>query len=207
MAGVFSVAILGAVTAKLGGQRDTPRGPGRGRRLAGRGRMLGEQPTFAEQPPAGVAIWDRHIAYGAALGVSHGAVAALPLGAESEHEAWSPVAAGGGSCASATPSGSRPGTATTPPWWRSSPACASPPAASCGPAADGAWATPTGSTWACEAEQARDLQAGLEVAAFVILIPLLVFTAFWRGCLAAGLADMVSGRRLVQGRVLRGRRW
>ncbi len=50
-----------------------------------------EDPLFADQPPAAVAIWDRHVAYGAALGVAHGAVRALALGAESDHVAWSPV--------------------------------------------------------------------------------------------------------------------
>ena len=91
VAGVFSVAILGAVLPISAASATRPRAgpwPPAGWAWAD---MLGGNPTFAEQPPAGVAIWDRHIAYGAALGVSHGAVAALPLGAESEHEAWSPV--------------------------------------------------------------------------------------------------------------------
>ena len=53
--------------------------------------LLAEDPLFAEHPPAGVAIWDRLLAYGAAMGVAHGAVRALPLGAERDDEAWSSV--------------------------------------------------------------------------------------------------------------------
>jgi hypothetical protein len=72
-------------------QRDTPAGREAAARWLGLRQMLAEDPIFATQPPAGVAIWDRHIAYGAALGVAHGAVRALPLGAESDNTAWSAV--------------------------------------------------------------------------------------------------------------------
>ncbi len=204
VAGVFSVVILGAVTAKLGGQRDTPEGRAVAARWLGLGHMLGGNPTFAEQPPAGVAIWDRHIAYGAALGVSHGAVAALPLGAESEHEAWSPVTGRWRVVRIRYPK-------RIPPGYGNHPAVvaffACVRIAACYfllPRTMRLGHTDT-STLGLEAEQARNLQTGLEVAAFVISIPLLVFTAFslWR--LAVGLADMLSGRRLVQGRVLRGK--
>jgi hypothetical protein len=82
--------LLAAVEA-LAAERDTREGREVAARWLGLREMLEEDHLFAGQPPAGVAIWDRHIAYGAALGVARGAVAALPLGAESDHEAWSPV--------------------------------------------------------------------------------------------------------------------
>lgn len=72
-------------------QRDTPEGRTAAAKWLGLREMLADDTLFGEQQPAGVAIWDRHIAYGAALGVAHGAVRALPLGAESDTEAWSSV--------------------------------------------------------------------------------------------------------------------
>jgi hypothetical protein len=92
---------LGGVTAaaaivaagKLKGERDTPAGRDAAAGWLGLRSMLASDPLFAEQGPAAVAVWDRHLAHGAALGVAHGAVHALPLGAESDRQAWS--AAGG----------------------------------------------------------------------------------------------------------------
>jgi len=72
-------------------QRDTAQGREAAAKWLGLREMLADNTLFGEQQPAGVAIWDRHIAYGAALGVAHGAVRALPLGAESDTEAWSSV--------------------------------------------------------------------------------------------------------------------
>ena len=83
--------LIGLVEYVGARQRDTPAGRETAARWLGLQEMLAQNPLFAEQPPAGVAIWDRHLAYGASLGVAHGAVAALPLGAESDTTAWSPV--------------------------------------------------------------------------------------------------------------------
>lgn len=89
--GIVAWGGLIAVVESMAAERDTRRGREVAARWLGLREMLAENPLFAEQAPAGVAIWDRHIAYGAAMGVAHGAVAALPLGAESDNEAWSPV--------------------------------------------------------------------------------------------------------------------
>ncbi len=53
--------------------------------------MLAQNPLFGEQPPAAVAIWDRLLAYGTAVGVAQGVIRSLPLGAESERQVWSSV--------------------------------------------------------------------------------------------------------------------
>jgi hypothetical protein len=45
---------------------------------------------------ASMAIWDRYLGYGAALGVATAAVHALPMGAEDDHRAWSALEDGGG---------------------------------------------------------------------------------------------------------------
>ena len=88
---LLSYGALGFVVAKLDGERDTPEGREVAARWLGVRELLGEDPLFGEQPPAAVAIWDRILAHGTALGVAHGVVRSLPLGAESDSEAWSPV--------------------------------------------------------------------------------------------------------------------
>jgi hypothetical protein len=52
-------------------------------------RFLQRDEQFGETPPAGVAIWDRLLAYGAAVGAAHAAVAAIPLEEEDPDVAWS----------------------------------------------------------------------------------------------------------------------
>lgn len=87
--GFITAGGLIALVEGLNGERDTAAGRAVAGRWLGLRTMLAEDPLFAEYPPAGVAIWDRLLAYGAAMGVAHGAVRALPLGAESDTEAWS----------------------------------------------------------------------------------------------------------------------
>lgn len=89
--GVVTFGLLTGVVGKLDGERDTPAGREAAARWLGLRELLQEDPLFAEQPPAAVAIWDHLLAQGTALGVAHGVVAAVPLGAESEREAWSSV--------------------------------------------------------------------------------------------------------------------
>ena len=50
---------------------------------------LAENPVFATHSPLEVELWDRLLAYGAALGVASGASRPLPMGVESDTEAWS----------------------------------------------------------------------------------------------------------------------
>lgn len=70
-------------------QRDTPAGLDAAARWRAVQAKLAENPVFAEQPPIAVAIWERLLAYGAALGVAPGAIRPIPMGAESETRAWS----------------------------------------------------------------------------------------------------------------------
>ena len=46
--------------------------------------------SFRDTPPAGVAIWDRLLAYGTALGVAYATAAALPIGPTCDDAGWSP---------------------------------------------------------------------------------------------------------------------
>jgi hypothetical protein len=69
-------------------QRDTPAGRAAAERWLGVRAELAQNDVFPTLPPIAVALWERHLAYGAAFGLTPAAVAALPLGAESDHEAW-----------------------------------------------------------------------------------------------------------------------
>ena len=89
--GVVAFGAMSGLAGSRSGERDTPEGRAVAARWLGLRELLEEDPLFAEQPPAAVAIWDHLLAQGTALGVAHGVVQALPLGAESEREAWSSV--------------------------------------------------------------------------------------------------------------------
>lgn len=52
-------------------------------------RYLHDDELFAGLPPTAVAVRDRYMAYGAALGAATAAVRAMPMGAESDRWAWS----------------------------------------------------------------------------------------------------------------------
>src|SRR5207237_10501371 len=69
--------------------RETARGWGGASGWLGLQTYLRDDPSFADSPVASVAIWQRYLSYGAALGVARAAVAALPMGSESDDEAWS----------------------------------------------------------------------------------------------------------------------
>jgi hypothetical protein len=77
-----------AIPRKLGAERDTPAGREAAAKWLGLREHLEGSGGFTDAPPAAVAIWDRYLSYGAALGVAAGAVRALPLGSESDKVAW-----------------------------------------------------------------------------------------------------------------------
>lgn len=81
--------VLVAIPGKMRAERDTSKGREAAARWLGLRDYLHQDQAFAEAPPAAVAVWDRYLAYGAALGVAAAAVRALPLGAESDRVAWS----------------------------------------------------------------------------------------------------------------------
>jgi predicted membrane protein DUF2207 len=89
----FVYAILpGAVLTRVmygRRQRDTPAGLEAAARWRAVQVKLAENPVFAEQPPIAVAMWERLLAYGAALGVAPAAIRPISMGAEPENRAWS----------------------------------------------------------------------------------------------------------------------
>jgi len=88
--GVVGFGGLSVVAGRLSGERDTAEGRAAAARWLGLRELLADDPLFGDQPPAAVALWDRILAQGTALGVAHGVVRSLPLGAESDRQAWSP---------------------------------------------------------------------------------------------------------------------
>jgi hypothetical protein len=81
--------LLGGIATQYPGERDT--GPGRvlAARWLGVQRWLRAQESFADLPPASVAVWDRYLPYGAALGVTRVASTVLDLGAGTRRRLWS----------------------------------------------------------------------------------------------------------------------
>lgn len=70
-------------------QRETPEGLAAASRWLGVRAKLADDEAFRSQAPIAVALWERHLAYGAAFGLATAAARALPMGAESDHHAWS----------------------------------------------------------------------------------------------------------------------
>jgi hypothetical protein len=204
--GVTAVGLVAAVEA-MNGQRDTPAGRAAAARWLGLRSYLAEDPMFAEYPPAGVAIWDRLLAYGAAMGVAHGAVRAIPLGAESDREAWSPVGGHWRVVRVRYPRFLPPGYGRPPAWAALAglfqlglAALAFPAATAAAPAL---------------LDLARDFSDGSVPLAFRLFVTgaLAVVVVMATGLalrgglmLAGGVADLLSRPRTVEGRVLRVRR-
>lgn len=88
---IFAWPLIMALLRKLRSIRYSREGEAAAARWLGVKRFLQHDPQFGDTPPAGVAIWDRLLAYGAGLGVAHGAVAAIPLEEEDPEVAWSRV--------------------------------------------------------------------------------------------------------------------
>ena len=84
---VAAGVLLGVVMARHT-QRDTPAGLAAASRWLGVRAKLAEDEVFREQPPIAVAMWERHLAYGAAFGLATEALQAIPMGTESDSRAW-----------------------------------------------------------------------------------------------------------------------
>jgi hypothetical protein len=81
--------VLISIPFALRADRETPLGSEIAARWMGLAQYLRDDASFADYPVAAVAIWQRYLSYGAAFGIAHAALRALPMGAESIHEAWS----------------------------------------------------------------------------------------------------------------------
>jgi len=88
-AGFVVLVALTALIAKFPGERDTVAGREASRRWAGLRRRLADDAAFGDLPPAAVAVWDRYLPYGTALGVNHVCSAVLDLGMGDRDLVWS----------------------------------------------------------------------------------------------------------------------
>lgn len=87
--GFFAFLLLAAVAGRSVGERDTPAG----REVAGH--WLGVQAwlrgheAFADLPPSSVAVWDRYLGYGAAVGCTRVSSAVIDMGMGNRKRVWS----------------------------------------------------------------------------------------------------------------------
>ena len=86
----FFVWVVGRITTSRS-QRGLPAGMQMGSRWLGVRRFMADHGDFARYPAAAVAVWDRYLAYAAALDLAPLAVDQLPLGAEDARHAFSSV--------------------------------------------------------------------------------------------------------------------
>jgi hypothetical protein len=82
------VALLGWIRARHP-QRETAEGLAAATRWLGVRAELAANEVFPTHSPLTVELWDRLLAYGAAVGVAGGASGPLPMGTESDTDAWS----------------------------------------------------------------------------------------------------------------------
>ncbi|MEU7844665.1 hypothetical protein AB0B39_27300 [Micromonospora sp. NPDC049114] len=85
----LTVALVLAGLVQRVGERATPAGLEATSRWLAVGAWLRSHEQFAELPPSAVAIWDRYLAYGAALGVTRRASYLLGLDVGSQRDLWS----------------------------------------------------------------------------------------------------------------------
>jgi hypothetical protein len=88
---IFSWGMLMGLVSSRERPRETEQGLATASKWLGLRDALRGDDVFADLPPSAIVVWDRFLGYGAALGVAAGAVRALPLGSESDTEAWSAV--------------------------------------------------------------------------------------------------------------------
>jgi hypothetical protein len=89
VAWLFGAAILAGVGNRSIGERDTPAGRAACARWLGVKTWLHNTEAFADLPPAAVTVWDRYLAYGAALGATRVTNAVIDLGVGNRRLVWS----------------------------------------------------------------------------------------------------------------------
>ncbi|MER7277647.1 hypothetical protein ABT369_24730 [Dactylosporangium sp. NPDC000244] len=80
---------LGIFAGKSRGERDTPAGRQAAVRWLGLKAFLRAHESFADLPPAAVAVWDRYLSYGDAVGATRVCAAVIDLGMGNRRRVWS----------------------------------------------------------------------------------------------------------------------
>jgi hypothetical protein len=86
---VVSFGLLSRFAGRYNGERDTAAGRQAASRWLGVRDWLRGHEAFAELPPAAVGIWDRYLAYGAALGATRTASTIIDMGMGDRTRVWS----------------------------------------------------------------------------------------------------------------------
>lgn len=86
---LFGAVLLAAFGNRSIGERDTPAGRAACARWLGVKTWLRNTEELGNLPPAAVAVWDRYLAYGAALGATRTASAVIDLGMGNRRRVWS----------------------------------------------------------------------------------------------------------------------
>lgn len=88
-AGFFGFVALAGLGGRSVGERDTPAGREvAGRWLGVRDWLRGHE-AFADLPPSAVTVWDRYLAYGAAVGATRVSSAVIDMGMGDRKRVWS----------------------------------------------------------------------------------------------------------------------
>jgi hypothetical protein len=87
--GFITWIVLGGVASRSHGERDTAAGREAASRWLGVRAWLRGHDAFADLPPAAVAVWDRYLSYGAAVGATRVASAVIDMGMGSRRNVWS----------------------------------------------------------------------------------------------------------------------
>ncbi|MFK3979541.1 DUF2207 family protein [Micromonospora sp. NPDC050397] len=85
----FTTAAFSSVAGRDMGERDTAYGRAVAARWLGVRRWLTGHEAFGDLPPAAVAVWDRYLSYGAALGATRAASEVVHLGLADRRRLWS----------------------------------------------------------------------------------------------------------------------
>ncbi|GAA1760894.1 DUF2207 family protein [Luedemannella helvata] len=88
-AAIVVFGLLSYVVGRNHGERDTPAGRESASRWLGVKAWLRGHESFADLPPASVAVWDRYLAYGAAVGATRATSAAIEMGMGDHKLVWS----------------------------------------------------------------------------------------------------------------------
>jgi hypothetical protein len=89
LTGLIPMVLLSSHVGRPRGNRGTPKGRQIAAGWLGLRKYLEVDKAFGELPPSAVAVWDRYLAYGDALGVTHVSSAVIDLGMANRKRVWS----------------------------------------------------------------------------------------------------------------------
>ncbi len=87
--GVVTWFVLAGIASRSHGERDTQAGREVASRWLGVRAWLRGHDAFGDLPPAAVAVWDRYLSYGAAVGATRVSSAVIDLGMGNRRNVWS----------------------------------------------------------------------------------------------------------------------